>query len=113
MSHNGMSMNNMTMFFVSIIAGLLVTMNTWVYRFSDVRLLHVNDIYMILLMAVLMVFFGMIYMHGNNVDIGTYAIYIFFVVLLFCLIRKQVFVDDVQYLRGMIPHHSMAILMSE
>lgn len=31
----------------------------------------------------------------------------------FYAIRKQLFVDQKQYLLGMIPHHSMAILMSK
>jgi uncharacterized protein (DUF305 family) len=37
--------------------------------------------------------------------------------LLICItfyaIRKQTFVSDEQFLKGMIPHHSMAILMAK
>jgi uncharacterized protein (DUF305 family) len=33
-------------------------------------------------------------------------------VVIFYFIRTQAFVDDYQYLSGMIPHHSMAITMS-
>jgi len=38
---------------------------------------------------------------------------IFLVIIMILSIRKQLFVDEKQYLLGMIPHHSMAILMSE
>lgn len=108
---NHMPMSNTTMFVISIIAGFFVTMNTWVYESSDIRLLHMNDIYMILLMAVLMIFFSMVYMRDSNTNM--YMICIFAIIILFYAIRQQFFVDDVQYLRGMIPHHSMAVLMSK
>jgi uncharacterized protein (DUF305 family) len=36
-----------------------------------------------------------------------------FVIIFFILIRTQTFVNEIQYLKGMIPHHSMAILMSK
>ena len=32
--------------------------------------------------------------------------------MIFC-IRDQVFIDETQYINGMIPHHSMAVLMSK
>ena len=34
-------------------------------------------------------------------------------VVFFGLIRTQLFVTEVQFLRGMIPHHSMAVMMSK
>ena len=33
-------------------------------------------------------------------------------VIIYC-IRKQIFINETQYLKGMIPHHSMAVLMSK
>lgn len=112
MSTDCMSMNIMTMFIISIIAGLFVTMNIWVYKFSHIRLLHINDIYMILLMTVLMTFISIIYMN-HKIDKKIWIILLLMIIILFFLIRNQILVDDTQYLRGMIPHHSMAILMSE
>lgn len=35
------------------------------------------------------------------------------VTLFFTCIRKQIFVNEIQFLKGMIPHHSMAIMMSK
>jgi uncharacterized protein (DUF305 family) len=35
------------------------------------------------------------------------------VVIFFVLIRKQAFITEIQFLKGMIPHHSMAVLMSK
>ena len=34
-------------------------------------------------------------------------------ILFFTFIRKQWFINEIQYLKGMIPHHSMAIMMSK
>jgi len=101
------------MFYVSVIAGLFVTMNTWVNNFDDIRLLHMNDVYMILLMAVLMIFISMIFMHGKDVSLKSMVILFVIILIIFFMIRQQIFVDDTQYLNGMIPHHSMAILMSK
>jgi uncharacterized protein (DUF305 family) len=33
--------------------------------------------------------------------------------IFFALIRTQMFVTEIQFLRGMIPHHSMAVMMSK
>ena len=106
-------MDNLMMFYVSVIAGLFVTMNTWVNNFDDIRLLHMNDVYMILLMAVLMIFISMIFMHGKDVSLKSMVILFVIILIIFFMIRQQIFVDDTQYLNGMIPHHSMAILMSK
>ena len=35
------------------------------------------------------------------------------VLVFFALIRTQLFVTEIQFLKGMIPHHSMAIMMSK
>jgi len=91
-----------------IIAGLLSTMNVWVDKISDIRL-GLNDLYMILLMAGWMLFFmGIIYKHLYAFLFG----FVLVVANLFC-IRTQCFVSEHQYKLGMIPHHSMAVLMSK
>lgn len=96
------------MFIISIIAGLLSTMNVWVSSTSDIRI-SLNDLYMALLMTGWMFLF-MGVLEKNN------FITLFGIILTagsFYAIRKQLFVDQKQYLLGMIPHHSMAILMSK
>lgn len=48
---------------------------------------------------------------GVNVGILAASVIVFFVSL--WLVRSQATVDDVAYMRAMIPHHSIAILTSE
>ena len=70
---------------------------------------HLNDVYMTLLMCGWsLLFMGIYYTNINLFLIGiiTTSIIIYF-------IRSQIFIDETQYIKGMIPHHSMAILMSK
>jgi hypothetical protein len=46
-------------------------------------------------------------------SLNWYAILFFLLALFIYLYRKQVAIDDKQYLEGMIEHHSMALLTSE
>jgi len=96
------------MFVIMIIASLLSTMNVWVSSTSDIRL-SLNDLYMALLMT------GWMFLFMGVLDKNNF-ITLFGIILTagsFYAIRKQLFVDQKQYLLGMIPHHSMAILMSK
>lgn len=96
------------MFFIMIIASFLSTMNVWVSSTSDIRL-SLNDLYMALLMT------GWMFLFMGVLDKNNF-ITLFGLILTagsFYAIRKQLFVDQKQYLLGMIPHHSMAILMSK
>lgn len=91
-----------------VLAGLLSTMNMWVDKLSDIQI-SMNDIYMIGLMKGWMIFFmGLWYSYSKGVLYG-----FLLVVLCYYAIRSQAFISEEQYLRGMIPHHSMAILMSK
>ena len=104
-------MNNshyIIMFFIMIIAGALSTMNVWVDKISDIRI-SANDFFMIFLMNGWMFFFmGIIYQHLYIFIFG-----LLLVIINIYLIRTQTFVTENQYKLGMIPHHSMAILMSK
>jgi len=104
-------MNNshyIIMFFIMIIAGALSTMNVWVNKITDIRI-SINDVYMIFLMTGWMFFFmGIIYQHLYVFIFG-----LLLVIINIYLIRTQTFVTENQYKLGMIPHHSMAILMSK
>ena len=117
------------MFFIMIVAGALSTMNVWVDKISDIRF-SLNDVYMILLLKRLktlrvfnlpclkdsvfkttgwMLFFmGIIYINLYALLFGLILV----IANLYC-IRTQCFVNEKQYKLGMIPHHSMAVLMSE
>jgi len=91
-----------------IIASLLSTMNVWVSSTSDIRL-SLNDLYMALLMT------GWMFLFMGVLDKNNF-ITLFGIILTagsFYAIRKQLFINQKQYLLGMIPHHSMAILMSK
>ena len=35
-----------------------------------------------------------------------------FTIIIIYFIRNQIFIGETEYLKGMIPHHSMAVLMS-
>jgi thiol:disulfide interchange protein len=83
-------------------------MNMWVDNWDDVRF-SLNDFYMVGLMTGWMFFF----MGLLTLRVGRALFGLILAVLFFVLIRTQAFVTEIQYLRGMIPHHSMAILMSK
>lgn len=96
------------MFVIMIIASVITGMNMWVNSFSDVRL-HLNDVYMGISMTGWMLFLmGLIYSMENYIWVGIVTIGISVY-----LIRKQIFIGEREYLDSMIPHHSMAILMSK
>lgn len=96
------------MFFIMIIAGLLSTMNVWADKWEDVRL-SLNDVYMILLMTGWMLLF----MGILNKFMPATLVGLLLVLFNLYAIRNQLFVNQKQYLLGMIPHHSMAVLMSK
>lgn len=96
------------MIVIMFIAGLLSSMNIWVDKITDIRF-HLNDVYMSLLMCGWsLIFMGIYYIHSLLFIIGT-----IFTCIIIYFIRNQVFIDETQYLKGMIPHHSMAVLMSK
>ena len=100
--------HNLIMLLACIFTGLGTTMNTWVDKWDDARI-SLNDFYMIGLMTGLMFFFmGLFSLHFGKFIFGFITTLIFF-----ALIRTQLFVSEIQYLRGMIPHHSMAVMMSK
>ncbi len=98
------------MIIFSLMAGLLSTMNIMSVRYDDIRI-HLNDIYMVFLMTSWMMLFHNLYYFDNK----SMFVYIsaMSVVLCIYLIRNQVFINDTQFMKGMIPHHSMAILMAQ
>ena len=100
--------NIMFMVICMFFAGFASTMNTWINNFDDFRF-SFNDLYMTGLMTGWMLFFmGLFTLHMYKTFIGLIVVLIFF-----GLIRTQLFVSQDEFLRGMIPHHSMAVMMSK
>jgi hypothetical protein len=107
MKHGGFN-HYIVMFFVMIIAGFLSTMNVWVDKWDDIRF-SINDLYMTLLMTGWMFLLMGIYYKDPVITL----LGLFLVCINIWFIRTQFMVTTEQYLLGMIPHHSMAILMSK
>jgi predicted TPR repeat methyltransferase len=79
----------------------------WADKFSDIRF-SLNDAYMVSLMTSFMILFMAIL--GRN--FLWFSLSLLGVIGSFWLIRTQRYVHKKHYFRGMIPHHSMAVLMS-
>jgi hypothetical protein len=65
------------------------------------------------IMAVVMLTFMLTTHPDWRINVGIYVISILIFVLALWLVRSQRTVDQVSYMRAMIPHHSIAILTSE
>jgi hypothetical protein len=100
--------NVMFMVICMFFAGYASTMNNWIDNWDDFRF-SLNDFYMVGLMTGWMLFFMGLF----TLQIGRTILGLIVVIIFFTLIRTQTFVNEIQYLKGMIPHHSMAILMSK
>jgi uncharacterized protein (DUF305 family) len=92
----------------------LMYLNT--YELTDVFFSETR-VYMALLMgaamAIIMLAF-MLNMHQNRrVNIGIFAGSAVVFVLALWLVRSQTTIEDVSWMKAMIPHHSIAILTSE
>jgi uncharacterized protein (DUF305 family) len=106
--------------FVAMVATSTAVMLGLMYL-NSYRLSHVywseTRSYMALVMGAAMAVIMLAYMHGMyanrklNASIWAGAALVFGVSLY--LVRSQVTVDDVSFMKAMIPHHSIAILTSE
>mgnify|MGYP006085207537 FL=1 len=99
------------MFSVMVIIGMLFNpMNILAYRFSDLYISR-TLFYGGLLMAS-----NMMWAHEivHYLSIGHFNVFIFFIGIILSisislLLRQQLLVDDKQWLKRMIPHHSTAL----
>jgi hypothetical protein len=76
---------------------------------------NIGKAYMALIMALFMILLEVM-MHDHQyhvLSLNLYAIIFAGLALFIYLYRKQVAINDKQYLEGMIEHHSMALLTSE
>lgn len=105
-------------------AGMVITSTIIMFIFKYWSTFEVDHIffsetraYMALLMgatmAVIMLIFMTHMLKNRKVNIGILTGSIVVFVLSLFLLRSQTFVDDVDYMEAMIPHHSIAILTSE
>ena len=80
-------------------------------RFSEER------VYMVILMGSAMAIIMLGYMRGmyedTRVNVAIVIVALIIGAAAFLLSQSQLLVGDVNYMRGMIPHHSIAILTSE
>lgn len=106
-----MIINEHSVLFMTIcmfLAGFASTMNNWIDKIDDFRF-SINDFYMTGLMTGWMFFFMGLFTFNLYRTIGGLLVAIIF----FALIRSQALITEIQFLRGMIPHHSMAVMMSK
>jgi len=89
---------------------MFAMVDTW----NDV-VMNLNTFYMALMMASPMLIVMPLMMMKMYPDTGKNALVFGFATILFLgsfmFIRKQSFIDDKQFIRSMVPHHSGAILM--
>jgi hypothetical protein len=83
-------------------------MSVWAYKVDDMRL-SINDIYMIVLMTAWMTFL----MSVLDKNITYTFISGIVIIATYYAIRKQLFININGFYTSMIPHHSMALLMSK
>jgi len=102
------------MFFGSIIIGIFFNgMNILAYRYSDLYL-SLTLVYSALLMAINMCILEifMYYSHSNELKYNLLLLFIILMILTIFLLREQYFVNDNQWLKRMISHHSTALTTS-
>ena len=99
------------MFIVMVIVGMLFNpMNILVYRINDLYI-SLTLFYSGLLMATNMIWAHEIihYLSMNHFNMYNFFTGISLSILVSVILRKQLFVDDKQWLKRMIGHHSTAI----
>ena len=92
----------------TVLAGMISGMNSFVDKTDDIRL-NINDLYMSLMMNGLMFILMAIYYKSMKL----FIVGVVTTIVTFIFLRYQIFVDEYQYTTSMIPHHSMAVMMSK
>ena len=103
------------MFIVNILIGMAFNpMNLLAYRIDDLYLSY-TLFYGGIAMASNMIWSHEIinYLAGGSFNINTFLIGIGCILVITYIMRKQLFIDDQQWLRRMISHHSTAITTSK
>ena len=103
------------MFVVMVIVGVMFNpMNMLAFKISDLYL-SITLFYGGLLMASNMIWAHEIihYLTMGHINMTVFFIGLLFSIMSVFLLRKQLFVDDKQWLKRMIPHHSTALTTSK
>lgn len=102
------------MFIGSIIVHYFLMPPIMVNNYSNITN-NIGKIYMTLIMVVFMILIEIMMhdYHYNIISTSWYIMLLSSLVIFIFLYRKQVGIDDKQYLRGMIEHHDMAIFTSK
>lgn len=108
MNHMATNESIIVMSLSMILAGIFSGMNAFVNKPQDIRL-NINDFYMSLMMIGLMFVFMSVYYKSLKLFIFGGIVSI----ITFVMIRRQMFVNKRRYIESMIPHHSMAVMMSK
>ncbi len=107
--------NSLTwMFFGSIFTGIFINaMNILAYRYSDLYLSY-TLIYSALFMASNMCILEilMFYYYTGKFHISIFVFFIILSLIIIVLLRKQLLINDNQWLKRMISHHSTALTTS-
>lgn len=98
-----------TMFFGMIIAHLFIMLPLMVVSLEDYYI-SLNQTYNAIFMGLLMV---VIEATMHPMPIWAWVLTLVLIMSIVICIRFQIGITDAQYLRDMIPHHSMALLTSE
>jgi hypothetical protein len=112
--------SNYGRFFAMIATAMLAMfflMYTHSYQIIDHAFYSETRVFMTIIMAGSMVVIMLLFMlnmyKNKKANIAIIALGILLIAGGIGLVRSQVTVDDVDYMEGMIPHHSIAILTSE
>ena len=108
------TMSMFTMFIASFIIQYFLMPSIMVNKMAYITN-NIGKAYLATIMGLSMVLIEVI-MHDHQyhtLSLNWYAILIALIALFIYLYRKQIAINDKQYLEGMIEHHSMALLTSE
>lgn len=119
--HNHQGMSGSYIRFMAMIGTSIIVMFFLMYLHSYQILGHAwfseTRVFMALIMGAAMMVIMLTYMlhmyKSRNANIAIYVGAIVLFGLALWLVRSQVTVSDVDYMEGMIPHHSIAILTSD
>jgi hypothetical protein len=98
----------MVIYLIMSVSGLLAVIGIFAEKWSDFGI-TINDMYMIILMNTWMLFFMAIL----DKNITTIIVTSIIIISTYYSVRTQMFINRDQYYKGMITHHSMAVLMSK
>ncbi len=96
---------------------MFLLMYTHSYQILDHAWFSETRLFMTLIMGgammIIMLSFMLKMYNKRKLNAGIFIGGFLILILGICLVRSQITVDDADYMEGMIPHHSIAILTSE